>query len=705
MARIKRAWQFISILIEWAGERCSPHWLFLVTKNDEANDWLKSHLTIERRWIRYLIHTAGLMLSLLAAALAVLIVTMPDWQETNDLWNIKKQYSITFLDKDGKVLGHRGGSMDTSYEFKDYPPHLVRAVLAVEDQRFYSHFGIDPIGIVSAFMHNVANPDVREKGGSTITQQVVKNIWLTPERSLARKIKEAWLAIWLEQHASKQEILKLYFERAYMGAGNYGLAAASQYYFDKPVTEVTIPEAAMLAGLFKAPVNYSPSSNLDNSLERMQLVLSIMRDHELIDDETLVWALGHDPRVRKQDPKPNEWALDYAYLEAMNIIRDRNLGQYRNFTVRTTIDNDLQAHADQVIKNAIAERGKDYDATQASLVSLGLDGSVRALVGGVDYPTNQFNRAISAKRQPGSSFKPFVYMAALLGGWTPDTRVNDSPVTINVFGKPWTPSNYDDKYFGDVTLREAMQRSLNTVAVKIMLKFGRKNIADVAHDAGIKSELKTVASLALGSNEVTLLELTDAYTTFAAGGQNQPSWSINTMESNGNLVYSHLAQTNHSMIFPRDATVDMVEMLYSVVEHGTATKAQLSVPVAGKTGTTSDYNDAWFIGFTGNLVTGVWFGNDNNTKMKKMTGGSLPAQTWHDYMVVAEGKEQPRGLPGIDIKPPTMIENLMPAEVKIKPAKKPKAVIIDEEHTAEGAAPAESQRELNFLEKLFGVGQ
>ena len=288
MARIKRAWQFISILIEWAGERCSPHWLFLITKNDEANDWLKSHLTIERRWIRYLIHTAGLMLSLLAAALAVLIVTMPDWQETNDLWNIKKQYSITFLDKDGKVLGHRGGSMDTSYEFKDYPPHLVRAVLAVEDQRFYSHFGIDPIGIVSAFMHNVANPDVREKGGSTITQQVVKNMWLTPERSLARKIKEAWLAIWLEQHASKQEILKLYFERAYMGAGNYGLAAASQYYFDKPVTEVTIPEAAMLAGLFKAPVNYSPSSNLDNSLERMQLVLSIMRDHELIDDETLV---------------------------------------------------------------------------------------------------------------------------------------------------------------------------------------------------------------------------------------------------------------------------------------------------------------------------------------------------------------------------------------------------------------------------------
>ena len=430
-----------------------------------------------------------------------------------------------------------------------------------------------------------------------------------------------------------------------------------------------------------------------------------MRGHELIDDETLVWALGHDPRVRKQDPKPNEWALDYAYLEAMNIIRDRNLGQYRNFTVRTTIDNDLQAHADQVIKNAIAERGKDYDATQASLVSLGLDGSVRALVGGVDYPTNQFNRAISAKRQPGSSFKPFVYMAALLGGWTPDTRVNDSPVTINVFGKPWTPSNYDDKYFGDVTLREAMQRSLNTVAVKIMLKFGRKNIADVAHDAGIKSELKTVASLALGSNEVTLLELTDAYTTFAAGGQNQPSWSINTMESNGNLVYSHLAQTNHSMIFPRDATVDMVEMLYSVVEHGTATKAQLSVPVAGKTGTTSDYNDAWFIGFTGNLVTGVWFGNDNNTKMKKMTGGSLPAQTWHDYMVVAEGKEQPRGLPGIDIKPPTMIENLMPAEVKIKPAKKPKAVIIDEEHTVEGAASAESQRELNFLEKLFGVGQ
>ena len=707
MERLKRTWLFITIVAVWLFDtvpgKIYAGMMWLDDQSLRANRWLTRKLTFGRK-TRMLINTAAFSLNIMLVAFTICVTTMPDWRETEDIWNIKRQHSITFLDRNGEVIGHRGGAMDTSLEIKDYPPHLIRTVLAVEDQRFYSHHGVDPIGIIGALIHNYRNPDAREKGGSTITQQVVKNIWLTPERTLGRKIKEAWLALWLENHATKDEILKLYFERSYMGAGNYGLAAASQYYFGKPVTEVTVPEAAMLAGLFKAPVNYSPSYNHDDSLERMHVVLGILRDKNLIDDATFIWAMEHDPRINKVDRLPSEWALDYAYIEAVRLINKMGLDNHRNFTVRTTLDLDLQEHANATIKRIVAERGGEYNAHQASMVSMGVDGSVRALVGGVDYQTNQFNRAISARRQPGSSFKPFVYLTAIMGGWKPETRVVDSPVTLNVFGRPWTPSNYDDKYFGEITLREALQRSLNTVAVKIMLKFGRQSIVDVAHDAGIQSELKTVASLPLGSNEVTLLELTGAYTTFANGGQFNPPWVVYSIDVGGKQVYSHLDEKNNHMIFPRDTIIDMVDMLHGVVERGTATRAKIGVPVAGKTGTTSDYNDAWFIGFTGNTVTGVWFGNDDNSKMNKLTGGNLPAQTWHDYMIVAEARQNNASLPGMDNRPPTMLDPGLLAMRKPKPQKKPAAVA---ETVAEPPVDEATQqpftKEPNFLEKLFGI--
>jgi penicillin-binding protein 1A len=700
MVRFKRILLFIYIVVSYGFAKLMEIIDRLAQHNLAANRWMKRKLTFGWR-TRLLINSMSLLMTASILILLFAVHSMPDWDETDQIWNIKRQHSITFLDRHGEILGYRGGAMDTSLELKDYPPHLVRTVLAVEDQRFYSHWGLDPIGIVAALIHNITNPHAREKGGSTITQQVVKNIWLTPERTFKRKITEAWLALWLENHATKDEILKLYFERAYMGAGNYGLAAASQYYFGKPVTEVTVPEAAMLAGLFKAPVSYSPSYNFDDSLERMHVVLGIMRDADLIDDATFIWAMEHDPRIKKIDRLPSEWALDYAYIEAIRLINNRGLAGYRNFTIKTTLDSYMQNHANDVIKNMVATRGPEFDVSQASLVSMGVDGSVRALVGGVDYQTNQFNRAISAKRQPGSAFKPLVYLTALMGGWKPDTRVVDSPVTLTVFGKQWTPSNYDDRYFGEITLREALQRSLNTVAIKIMMKFGRQNIVDVAHLAGIRSELKTVASLPLGSNEVTLLELTGAYTTFASGGQHQTPWVINSIEAGGRQVYTHLDEVNHNMTFPKDTIVNMVEMLHSVVERGTATKAKLAVPVAGKTGTTSDYNDAWFIGFTGNHVTGVWFGNDDNTKMNKLTGGNLPAQAWHDYMVVAETKSMPRDIPGIDSRPPTLLE---PGELAAKRTKPPKKAAPAEvvKETVEQPTPMES-KEPNFFEKLFGI--
>ena len=624
----------------WDWNRSIAHWL-------SRKLWLPWYY----RWPLGLISTCMTVAMLLGLAL---IPTIPVVEETEQIWNLKQQYSITFLDRRGEVLGYRGGAMDTSYDLSDYPPYLVKSVLATEDHRFYQHHGIDPMGLASALLWNMNHRGQRSKGGSTITQQVVKNIWLTPEHSITRKLTEAWLALWMETHLSKDEILRLYFERAYMGAGNYGLSAAARYYFAKPITDVTVPEAAMLAGLFKAPVSYSPSSNLDAAVKRAAIVLRGMRDQDFIDEPTYQWSLSHPARVTRVDPKPNDWILDYAYSEAVRLIREERLTKHRSFIMRTTIDTDLQREAVKLLQDKIAQQGDRYNADQAALVSLGVDGSLRVMVGGVDYADNQFNRAVAAKRQPGSAFKPFVYLTALLGGWTPDTRVVDSPVTINVFGKPWTPENYGGKYLGEITLRTAMMHSLNTVAVKISQQFGREKIANVAHNAGIESEIQTVASMPLGTNEVTLLELTNAYTTFASGGQRQPSWVISSIDVNGQTVWQHDAVENHSMIFPRDKIESLVSMMRSVVEGGTATRARLSMPVAGKTGTTSDYNDAWFIGYTGNLVTGVWYGNDDNDKMENMTGGTLPAETWHDYMVRAEAKEAPRGLPGIPYNAPVV---------------------------------------------------
>jgi len=630
-------------------------WIWFLDVNRRMSRWITSKMP-KRKRIRYPMHVASFVMSWGVIIGLALILTIPTWEETDQIWNLKRQYSITFLDRSGEVLGYRGGAMDTSYELKDYPPYLVKSVLATEDHRFFTHWGIDPIGLAGALWWNINHKGQREKGGSTITQQVVKNIWLTPEHSLTRKITEAWLAIWMENHLGKEEILRLYFERAYMGAGNYGLSAAARYYFAKPITDVTVPEAAMLAGLFKAPVNLSPSSNYDGALKRSAVVLRGMLDRGVIDEVTYNWSLNHPPRVVKADPKPNDWVLDYAYQEAQQLIRDQHLTTYRSFVMRTTIDSQLQKQAEQLIQDKITQQGDKFNAEEAALVSMGVDGSVRVIVGGYDYQENQFNRAVNAHRQPGSSFKPFVYLTALLGGWTPETRVVDSPVTVNVFGKPWSPENYGGKYMGEISLRTAMMHSLNTVAVKISQQFGREKIAAVAHDAGIQSQIQTVASMPLGTNEVTLLELTNAYTTFASGGQHQPHWVISTIENNGQTLWQHANTENHEMIFPRDKIESLVSMMNSVVEGGTATKAKLTpIPVAGKTGTTSDYNDAWFIGYTGNLVTGVWYGNDDNDKMQQMTGGTLPAETWHDFMVKAEAKETPRGLPGIAYNPPPVV--------------------------------------------------
>jgi penicillin-binding protein 1A len=630
------------------------------------NRWVICHWTVRGAVNRSLINTISGGSTALLFVCTVACISMPTWNETQQIWNLKNQYSITFLDRNGRLLGHRGGAMDTSYALSDYPPQLIRAVLATEDRRFYSHVGVDPLGITSALLHNWRRPEAREKGGSTITQQLVKNIWLTPERSLSRKIKEAWLALWIEQRMSKDDILRMYLERSYMGAGNYGVAAASQYYFNKPVTDLTIAESAMLAGVFKSPVNYSPSSNLQAAQQRAATVLGLMLSQGMIDQNTYDWAIAHPARTAKHDALPSEWALDQAYAETMALIQAQGLAGYRNFTVHTTVDADLQEQAEQLLQRNIAQQGQTYDATEAALVSMGVDGSLRALVGGVDYSENQFNRAIQARRQPGSSFKPFVYLTALLHGWTPTTRVLDAPISLQVFGHTWSPVNFDGRYRGDVTLQEALQHSLNTVAVRIMLQFGRQAIIDTARDAGIHSELRSVATLPLGSNEVSLLEITNSYTTFASGGQFQPVWSVSSIEHDGTVVYDHANQANLSMIFPKRAIEDMVGMMKAVVDGGTAVKARMAVPVAGKTGTTSDFNDAWFIGYTGNLVTGVWYGNDDNWPMEEMTGGKLPAETWREFMTVAESREQPRSLPGVDWHRPTEDEVKAQAAAKAR---------------------------------------
>ncbi|WP_084143712.1 transglycosylase domain-containing protein [Methylocapsa acidiphila] len=589
--------------------------------------------------------TIGVGVGVLALALAV-----PAFQETSDDWLKQQDLAVTFLDRYGEEVGRRGIKHDDSVSFDQLPPYLIQAVIATEDRRFFEHFGIDVIGTLRALTVN-ARANTVVQGGSSLTQQLAKNLFLSNKRTLERKIKEAYLAIWLEFRLPKREILRLYLDRAYLGGGAFGVQAAAEFYFGKSVRDLTLSEAAMMAGLFKAPTKYAPHVNLPAARARANDVLNNMVEAGFLTEGQIYAALRNPATAvdRSREASP-DWYLDYAYDEVKKLAETKKLGDDRVLTVRTALDLGLQRHADATIEDQLRQYGKSYHASQSAMVIFEPLGALRAMVGGRDYGASQFNRATDALRQPGSSFKPFVYLTALMTGkFKPTTIVVDAPICIG----NWCPHNYGGSYAGSLPLVNALARSLNTVAVRLSIaigdgspKVGRAKIVDTARRMGLTTPLTDTVSLPIGAAEVTVVDMASAYCTFANGGLRAPPYAaVEIMNSRGEVIYRHDrdAPPPHRII-EAETIATMDSMLMQVVQAGTGTRAKLdNIDVAGKTGTTNGYKDAWFIGFTGNYVGAIWFGNDDDTSMKNMTGGSLPAGTWHEVMAYAHQ--------GIDLKP------------------------------------------------------
>ena len=559
-----------------------------------------------------------------------------DLPDVSRIAELTRRPSVTLLAADGSQVAAFGDLYGETVRLRDLPPHVPHAVLAVEDRRFYEHVGLDIWGLMRAVVVNLRAGRIVQ-GGSTITQQLAKIMFLTPERSLKRKVQEALLAFWLERRFSKDQILTLYLNRVYLGAGTYGLDAAAKRYFGKPATQLSIYEAAMLAGLLKAPSRYNPANDADLADARTRLVLRAMVEAGFIRAETAQQA----QQSGAQAPAPSRRAARHYADWVMSLIPDF-VGQVdRDLVVATTLDPRLQRIAEEETRAMVAADGMARAASQAAFVALSPEGAVRAMVGGTDYGESQFNRAAQALRQPGSAFKTFVYLAALEQGFKADDRFVDAPV--NVAG--WQPKNYGDRYFGEVTLREAFARSLNSVAVQITQRVGPQAVAEVAQRLGISTSLEAAPSLALGTSEVTLLELTGAYTAFANKGWGVwPYAIVEIREANGRILYQRSGGGPGRVVSPEHVN-SMVDVMRAGVAWGTGKAARPDRPAGGKTGTSQEFRDAWFIGFTAELVAGVWFGNDDGQAMDGVTGGSLPARLWGRVVGRALEGEPPRPLP------------------------------------------------------------
>ena len=585
----------------------------------------------------------------------MLALAIPAFQETSDDdWLKKADLAVTFLDRYGNEIGARGIRHNDSIPLEEYPDYLIKAVLATEDRRFYEHFGIDVPGTARALNANAKAGGVVQ-GGSSITQQLAKNLFLSNERTIERKVKEAYLALWLESRLTKNEILKLYLDRGYMGGGAFGVDAAAQYYFGKSARDVTLSEAAMLAGLFKAPSRFSPNANLPAARARANVVLDNLVDAGFM-TEGQVFGARRNPATpidRRDEHSPNYY-LDWAFDEIKKIVDTfpRSVSE-RVFVVRTAIDMNLQRETENAIETSLRQYGHEYHATQSAAVLMDLDGGVRAMVGGRDYGQSQFNRAVDALRQPGSSFKPYVYATALANGFKPTSIVVDAPICLG----NWCPQNYGHSYGGSMTLTQAITHSINTVAVRLSVavgggnpKAGRAKIIETAHKMGIRTPLPDSSSLPIGAAEVTVLDHTGAYATFPNLGKAVTPHAvleIRTPSGPSLWRWDRDGQKPRQVISTQVAT-EMIYMMNKVVEEGTGKRAMLDgIRTAGKTGTTNAYRDAWFVGYTGNFVCGIWFGNDDFAPTNRMTGGSLPAMTWHDIMAYAHQGIELKNLPGL----------------------------------------------------------
>lgn len=573
----------------------------------------------------------------IAGFVALVFFTLPDLQRTLDTAQTDA-LSITVLDANGDEVGVRGRRTAPTVPLGEMPPYLVKAVLATEDRRFYEHNGFDPRGIARAMWTNLVSFDLVE-GGSTITQQVAKNLYLDNSRTIWRKAQEALIAMWLENNLTKDEILTLYLNRIYMGAGNYGMDAAARYYFGKSVRDISLPEAAILAGLPKAPSRFSPTNDLERARARANQVLDRLVDAGSLSEKEVAGARANPAEVLARSADAGrEYFVDWIAEEVRTLLPDAT----GRVIVRTTLDPRRQTAAEKAVGKALAESGAGRQVTQGALVALGPDGSVRAMVGGRSYVESQFNRATQAERQPGSAFKPIVYLAALKAGYTPDSPVTDEPVSMD----GWTPRNASTRDWGTVSLATALANSINTITVQVGNRVGMDRIIGTARELGIDGPLPRNLSIVLGSAEVTLLELTSAYSAFGNAGKRATPYGIVSVEAeNGETLYKHETVTAQAMT--RTQAQDMTYMLHQVIMEGTGRSAALSGRLAaGKTGTSQDNRDAWFIGYTGNEVAGVWFGNDDNTPTDGAAGGNFAAIAWRNYMAASESGMPPAPLPG-----------------------------------------------------------
>ena len=589
---------------------------------------------------------------------------------------------------DGRAFATRGEMGGAAIPLNEMPSHLPKAFLAIEDRRFYRHHGIDPIGLIRAMVANLFHRNVSQ-GGSTITQQLAKNLFLSRNRKMMRKLQEVVLALWLEHKLSKAEILELYLNRVYFGAGAYGVEAAAQRYFGKSARHVTLSEAALLAGLVKSPSRLAPTRNYDRAERRAQLVLAAMSEAGLINEDTAQAAMALGPTiVRASRGGSSNYVADWV----MDVLNDRVGLVEEDVVVDTTIDVAFQAAAEKALLDQLAQKGQRFGVEQGALIAMTPDGAVRALVGGRNYAENQFNRAIAAKRQPGSTFKPFVYLTALERGLTPESVREDRPIEL----KGWRPENFNREYFGPVTLTQALANSLNSVSVRLTLELGPTAVVRTAHRLGIASKLEANPSIALGTSEVSVLELVSAYSTFANGGLAVSPHVIERVRTaqGSRILYTHNQSTPGRVIDARYVAM-MNIMMRETVTTGTARRADLpGWVIAGKTGTSQDFRDAWFIGYTSQLVTGVWLGNDDNTPTRKITGGGLPVEVWSQFMRVAHRGKPPSDLPG------GPLAAILPGNMGVPGPPIPPAS-TQSGRGREAMRPAEGAMDGWFLERLF----
>lgn len=606
-----------------------------------AKDRAKNlHAPIEGLRIRrpyraaYWVAVAGVWLAMATGVFALYLA-----HDLPDLENLPPPGAAERIEvraENGSLIATYGAIYGEWLDFQEIPPLMVQAIISVEDRRFYSHMGLDPRAVGRAFFANVAAGGIRE-GASTITQQLAKNIFLSPDRTFKRKAQEVLLSLWLEGKFTKNELLTIYLNRVYFGSGTYGIDGASRKFFGHSARTLSLGEAALLTGLVKAPSAYAPTRSLERAYTRMGEVLGIMIREGVVSEETGLRAGAELPAISARAlGQNNRYFTDWVVERLAEMVPRHSTA----LIVYTSLDRQAQDAAERALRSTLQQRGPAANAGQGAIVAMASDGSIKAMVGGVSYGLSQFNRAVKARRQPGSAFKAIVYLAGLEAGLTSETIIVDQPVTIN----GWTPRNYSGEYKGTMSLMDAFASSVNSVAVRVSEQAGRGRVAEIAARLGIKSHMRPHPSIALGSSEVTPMELTAAYAAIGNGGYRvTPHAILEVRSGSGELIYRRIPTPAVRVISEENAAT-LSAMMSAVIRRGTGRAAAIDRPAAGKTGTSQDFRDAWFLGFTNDLVAGVWVGNDDNAPMRSVTGGGLPARIWADFMIAAHAGKPPRPL-------------------------------------------------------------